>query len=73
MPLVSCIKKQRCKYDHHEAVVGCKGYRRIKRNSEHELQKAVARKGPVAVFIDASHRNFQVCYYYSKLLLIPYA
>ena len=48
-------------------MVGCKGYRVI--NSERELQRAVAFKGPISLAIDSNQRNFQVRHH-SKLYII---
>ena len=72
MITASCLFYQngKCEYKESKAKVDDKGYKTIEKKDEDALQEAVANVGPISVAIDASHRSFQVCYYYCLLLTI---
>ena len=54
------IQDGRCKFNKKNIGAVEKSCMDIKKESEQDLQKAVAMEGPISVAIDASHNSFQL-------------
>lgn len=51
---------KRCRFNKNKIVASMSNYQRVRKDSESDLQAAVAMQGPVVVTVDASHNTFRV-------------
>ena len=58
--LYMVIQDGKCKFNKQNIGAVEKSCMDIKKESEQDLQKAVAMEGPISVAIDASHNSFQL-------------
>lgn len=62
-------KDSKCKFDQANIGATCTGHKDITKDSEADLQQAVADIGPISVAIDASSREFR--FYKKGVLNVP--